>query len=304
MSEEPAYAIRNQHEDEMDDDGGFEIVERPSAADQPPPPPPPAHRESVFTKFLDAVEAFLFDDTDSEYVASTPELQSPKQQESQSPSRQLGNDEKKDADDTIAAAAAAPPLMSKRSSVILNHIPLPDSDILITKESVCMIRQLLPPLVQTREWRLIYSLKKNGASLTTLYRNCKNFGGECIVLVEPRGADNARVPSVIGAYSPATLHINPMYYGSVDTLVFKMQNLEAEPEAYRWSGKNQFFVLSNTQGVGFGGGSSFALRFDDKLYHCSSGASETFDNPPLLPDDQSSFFECLNVEIWGLGLEE
>lgn len=64
---------------------------------------------------------------------------------------------------------------------------------------------------------------------------------------------------------------------------------------YRWTGANDYFVLSNPQHLAMGGGGGFAFQLDDELDTGVSGPSETFGNTRL---SSRGLFKALNLEIY------
>jgi hypothetical protein len=66
---------------------------------------------------------------------------------------------------------------------------------------------------------------------------------------------------------------------------------------HRWTGVNNFFVISSPSSLAMGGGADgFAFQLDDELDTGVSNRSATFNNAPL---SSSEFFKCLDVEVWG-----
>jgi len=68
--------------------------------------------------------------------------------------------------------------------------------------------------------------------------------------------------------------------------------------AYRWTGENNFFVISDSQCFAMGGGGGgFAFQLDDELDTGVSNVSATYGNDQL---SSSEFFKCLNIEVWSV----
>lgn len=99
-------------------------------------------------------------------------------------------------------------------------------------------------------------------------------------------------------------------------------------QVYKWTGKNDYFALCETDYISFGGGFVFSLSpssycvltnpppllnregayglyLDDTLSEGSSAKCSTFDNEPLCspgPRQGGSVrFECVGLEVWGVG---
>jgi len=68
-------------------------------------------------------------------------------------------------------------------------------------------------------------------------------------------------------------------------------------EAWTWTGANTYFAVCSENSIALGGGGgSFGLLVEEDFSRGSSGASETYGNPPL---SASSEFEVVNLECWG-----
>ncbi len=180
----------------------------------------------------------------------------------------------------------------QEEKLILVKFPL-ESEI-FNESHFRILQGRLPGRLQTCEWKLLYSLRKHGASFRTMLYNCREKG-ESLMFVKPT---NHKECEFIGGFiSAQDLHIQPLYFGNAETFVFRYMTKNIE--SFHWTGHDRFFVHCSSTGIGLGGGSNFALHIDEQLRFCSSGYSETFGNPALLNDKQSQYFECLNIEIWG-----
>ena len=139
-----------------------------------------------------------------------------------------------------------------------------------------------------------YSLRRDGASLDTLLSRCchsDSYGdkGSLIIIEDSWGY-------IFGGFISQTLKNKSSFYGSGESFVF---SIKPTPAVYRWTGRNDFFVVSNTNKIAMGGGSGveggFSFSLDDELDTGLSNHSETFGNPPLASNE---FFKCLNAEVW------
>ncbi|WFD20380.1 hypothetical protein MCAP1_002624 [Malassezia caprae] len=161
--------------------------------------------------------------------------------------------------------------------------------------------------------------------------------------------------NVFGAFVNEPLHICSHYYGSGECFLWKtvQRRLPVPPsatdgdasqyddlhpdlaiEVFRWTGKNDYMVLSESDYLSVGGGDGrYGLWLDEKLdkglsakcpaFHnevlCNaqeSSATHAVDNGPkapvdLLSDDldkqpkapETGKFHCLGVEVWAVGLD-
>jgi hypothetical protein len=158
------------------------------------------------------------------------------------------------------------------------------------------IGSFLSPTDALKSWQLSYSLRQHGANLTTLLAcsNKKSASGQrlmvpCIVVIEDSWG------YIFGGFVSPCLRDKSSYYGNGECFVF---SVVPTPRAYKWTGKNDLFVMSNDKGFAMGGGGDgFAIHLDDELDTGVSNCSATFENPVL---SSSEFFKCLNVEVWTL----
>jgi hypothetical protein len=73
---------------------------------------------------------------------------------------------------------------------------------------------------------------------------------------------------------------------------------EGDPDAfsvYKWSRRNKYFQLCGSDGIGMGGGGSFAWHLDSDLCHGHSGRSATYLSPCLAKQEH---FTVVQLEIW------
>lgn len=69
------------------------------------------------------------------------------------------------------------------------------------------------------------------------------------------------------------------YYGTGESFVF---SFHPTFKAHRWTGANDYFVISSDSWLAMGGGGGgFAFQIDDELDAGESNPSETFGNPRL-----------------------
>jgi hypothetical protein len=172
---------------------------------------------------------------------------------------------------------------------------------------------------------LLYTLQRDGASLATLL-SCSSqttshpasphhgIGIATEEIFHSNLASAALAPShqsashhqiilliedswgyVFGAYLAHPLKVSPEYYGNGENFVFA---LLPQPTQYSWTGRNEYFILSNYHQIIIGGGGSgYSIHLDDELNTGVSNTSETYRNPVL---SSNEYFKCLNVEVWAI----
>lgn len=100
--------------------------------------------------------------------------------------------------------------------------------------------------------------------------------------------------SIFGVYCGETIEKTFRYKGTTDTFLYSLYPVEAR---YRWSRKNDFFVMGRQDNLVFGGGGDGpGLQFDDMLQMGSSYRSLTFENESLCGTAVS--FTILKLEVW------
>ncbi|KAK2003056.1 TLD-domain-containing protein [Colletotrichum falcatum] len=202
------------------------------------------------------------------------------------------------------------------------------------------IRIMLPERLRIMEdWRLIYSLEQDGASLTTLYQKAADYQGQRVgfVLVVRDDAGGT-----FGAYLSEYPHPAPKYFGNGECFLWRASTLTPLPpppsadttnltrittvaspnrstfsnsdrptpspapsesirfKAFPYSGVNDYYINCETGFLSVGAGDGhYGLWLDDSLNRGHSGRSQTFGNEPL--SDEGEKFGVLGVELWVLG---
>jgi len=104
-----------------------------------------------------------------------------------------------------------------------------------------------------------------------------------------------------GVFVNEPLYPHVGYYGNGECFLWRER--EDGVEAFKWTGKNNYFILCENENLAFGGGQGrFGLWIDSEFEHGSSAHCETFDNPPLpsnAPLEREIEFECDHLEVWG-----
>ncbi|KAF9462777.1 TLD-domain-containing protein [Collybia nuda] len=172
------------------------------------------------------------------------------------------------------------------------------------------IRPYLPALARLpRRWTLLYSLDQHGISLNTLYSRCEAY-------VEPK-IGSPRTPGVLvvvkdtgdavfGVWMGED-GVHPSrgkgYYGSGETFMWKY--VGEKLQVFKWTGKNDYVALCESEYISFGGGDGhYGLYLDQELLEGSSARCPTFENEPLCSPNPKSAgmvnFECVGLEVWGV----
>jgi hypothetical protein len=178
----------------------------------------------------------------------------------------------------------------------VNHVRASEPSSIVSQEQMNTIASWLPDTRSARVWTLKYSLRRDGASADTLLSlsaTVNNRGQvaqtSCIIVVQDSWG------YVFGGFIAHALENKSFYYGNGESFVF---SVAPTPQAYRWTGANSLFVISdgNCFAMG-GGGDGFAFQLDDELDTGVSNRSATYNNGQLT---SSEFFKCMNLEVWVL----
>lgn len=122
--------------------------------------------------------------------------------------------------------------------------------------------------------------------------------------------------NVFGAFVNEKLRPQQHYYGSGECFLWKTTSAPKEEdrtvEKYRWTGKNDYMVLSESTFLSVGGGEGkFGLWIDGALEKGVSSSCPAFDNEVLCDGkargkgrtDGEGSFECYGLEVWAVGLD-
>jgi len=179
----------------------------------------------------------------------------------------------------------------------------------LTVELANEVRSYLPALPRlANSWSLLYSLEQHGISLNTVYSRCMNHTGSALIVIQ----DSEE--KLFGAWLGETIRPSKgVYYGSGESFLWK---LTSNPEdgigkrlrVFKWTGRNDYVALCEPGYLSFGGGDGkYGLYLDDTLLDGSSAWCPTFANEPLcsciagLRQDKTVEFECVGLEVWGIG---
>ncbi|XP_023795798.1 TLD domain-containing protein 2 isoform X2 [Cyanistes caeruleus] len=154
---------------------------------------------------------------------------------------------------------------------------------------ICELGSQLPPRLTQQPWHLLYSTRRDGFSLRTLYRSGARPDSPALLLIRDTEAQ------AFGAFSASAIRTSSGFYGTGETFLFSFC---PELKVFRWTGRNNFFVKGDVNLLMVGGGSGrFGLWLDGDLHHGGSQPCETFDNETLSHREE---FCIQDLEMWGL----
>ncbi|XP_057861091.1 uncharacterized protein LOC131069594 isoform X2 [Cryptomeria japonica] len=170
------------------------------------------------------------------------------------------------------------------------HPEMCETSFLLSENLCNFLYPELPTLVQGLSWVLLYSTRRHGFSLRTLYRRSTFCPGPCLLVA--RDAEGTILGGLLEA--PLQPSTRKRYQGTNNTFVFT--NVSGKPDIFRPTGANRYFILCMNDSLAIGGGGHFALYLDEDLLNGSSATSETFGNSCLA---QTEDFVVTDVELWG-----
>lgn len=171
------------------------------------------------------------------------------------------------------------------------------------------LRPRLPALARLPDtWTLLYSLDQHGISLNTLYSRCTippggkapGSAGSLLIAQDAEGG-------VFGAWVSEGLHLSHgSYYGGGDSFLWCRRTRRSESlKIFKWTGRNDYVALCDTDSISFGGGDGhYGLYFDASLVEGTTHRCPTFNNDCLAQGElraEMISFDCAGLEIWGVG---
>lgn len=125
--------------------------------------------------------------------------------------------------------------------------------------------------------------------------------------------------NVFGAFVNEKLRPQQHYYGSGECFLWKTthganseEKGEGSVEKYKWTGKNDYMVLSESTFLSVGGGEGkFGLWIDGALENGISSCCPAFDNEVLCDANErgqgqregEKRFTCYGLEVWAVGID-
>ncbi|RDA93405.1 hypothetical protein CP533_1999 [Ophiocordyceps camponoti-saundersi (nom. inval.)] len=200
------------------------------------------------------------------------------------------------------------------------------------------LRAMVPERLRiVEDWRLVYSLERDGASLATLYQRARPYDGcrvgfVLVIKDQEGGPDSVGSMKIFGAYLSEHPHPAPSYFGNGECFLWRVSALASLPpppssdtthltrhttlaastsgtstpselirfKAFPYSGLNDCYINCEASFLSVGaGGGHYGLWLDDSLDVGHSSQCDTFGNEPL--SDAGEKFGVLGVELWVLG---
>jgi hypothetical protein len=190
-----------------------------------------------------------------------------------------------------------------------------DSSIIEYENQWEILCNWLPLKQRMQSLHRIYFTSKDGFSLLNLYSKCKDVGPmlilinafqrndkfsendskqEVIEIESKKVKSTTPANSIFGVFCGESIENSNQMEGTADTFVF---SLKPNANAFKWTKKNDYFILGKENEIQFGvGNDGSALRIDDQLQYGNSFPCQTFDNESLCGNYNN--FEILRLEVY------
>lgn len=187
---------------------------------------------------------------------------------------------------------------------------IPTQSRLLDDESCAILNSFIPPHSRMEGFDLMYATYNDGWSFEQLYGLTKQLT-PCILIVK-----SSHKNALVGMY--LTCNLGPASFdirGDGQCFLFRLNGELAGK--YEWSAPNERhsprhaasptsatwnqFALCSPSYMAFGGSEKYGtngLRLDNDLASCSCGHSDTYNNPPLVPEESRQPFQVLDVEVF------
>ncbi|KDN37895.1 hypothetical protein RSAG8_09869, partial [Rhizoctonia solani AG-8 WAC10335] len=172
---------------------------------------------------------------------------------------------------------------------------------ILSVETAEKLRPYLPALRRLApKWSLLYSLDQHGISLATFYARCEQPAtGGCLVAI--RDSEGA----TFGVWCGDGVRKHEGYAGTGESFLWTQRHDREPVKVFKWTGKNDYVRLCESEFISFGGGDGkFGLFLDSALLDGESAPCPTFDNEPLCSGGASSTgtvkYECVGMEAWSI----
>lgn len=106
------------------------------------------------------------------------------------------------------------------------------------------LRAMLPPLMQDKHWRRLFTTQLDGISYNTFFSKVADSGPNLVLIKDTAGY-------VFGGYATEEWQLNGSFTGTGECFVFA---LKPKVACYRWTGANEFFQIATREHFGMGGG--------------------------------------------------
>ena len=154
-----------------------------------------------------------------------------------------------------------------------------------------MVSSYLPALIRMREWRLLFSIDRDGTSFQTFYQEVEDRDNTVMIIEDE---DQCKFGCYMSEY---WYNSKENFYGSGDG-IFLFKICDQDVEIYEATFVNDRYQHSDNQSITVGSGldGKSSIYITKNFLSGYSGPSETFTNPQL---SSKRDFKIIKFEVWG-----
>jgi hypothetical protein len=166
---------------------------------------------------------------------------------------------------------------------------------ILSEQKLIEIHSHLPYYHQYKDFKLLYSMDKDGTGLITMIDKGSEYENTILVA---KSDDN----EIFGAYLSESLRVKYNdFYGTAETFVFTFYNTN-RIRVFPATRLNEFYIYTEPTKIAFGcSDDNFSLSLEDDFSNCFTGTTTTFNNPPLCRENAKSI-TVVNCELWTLSI--
>ena len=166
---------------------------------------------------------------------------------------------------------------------------------ILTEKKIIEIHSRLPYYHQYKDFKLLYTMDKDGTNFTTLIDKGSNYENTILLAKSDKN-------EIFGVYLSESLKIlYGDFYGTAETFVFTFFDTD-KIRVFPATRANELFIYTEPDKIAFGcTDENFALCFENNFENCFTGKTTTFNNPPLVKENVSNI-TVVNCELWTLSI--
>ena len=176
------------------------------------------------------------------------------------------------------------------------YIPkLSSNSKILTEKKLIEIHSHLPYYHQYKDFKMLYSMDKDGTSLSTVIQKGEEYENTILMLKSLNG-------EIFGAYLSESLRIKYNdFYGTAETFLFTFYNTD-RIRVYPATRINDLYIYTDPTKIAFGcSDDNFSLSLEDNFSNCFTGSTVTYNNPPLCKEKANNI-TVVNCELWTLSI--
>ena len=168
---------------------------------------------------------------------------------------------------------------------------LSDESKILTRKKLIEIHSHLPYYQQYKDFKLLYSMDKDGTNITTIVNKGEEYKYTILIAKSDKY-------EVFGAFLTEPLRIlYADFYGTPETFVFTFFDTD-RIRVFPSTRENDLYIYTDPDKIAFGcTEENFAISFEDNFSRCFTGKTITFNNPPLVKENVSNIC-VINCELW------